>query len=143
VGTSFRKRLCPKSRPKSAVKPLLQIFGKLVRLAETTKIQLHARRSRLFDPAAPPILKSSILWPVFIAATNHRGCFPLPDQVSDVRGLRYFGPTRGYLRRALPFSDDEASLCLKSLPPPSTAKRFSSSRFSDVILADKISRICS
>jgi hypothetical protein len=47
------------------------------------EIQLHVLRRPPFDPPASPILKSSILRPVFMAATNQRGCFPRPDHVSD------------------------------------------------------------
>jgi hypothetical protein len=55
------------------------------------------------------IRNSSILRPDFIAATSQRGRLPRPDQVSEVCGLRYFGSTLGYLRRAFPFwSDREA-----------------------------------
>jgi len=36
-----------------------------------------------FEPPDSRILKSSILRPDCIAATNHRGCFPRPDHVSD------------------------------------------------------------
>ena len=50
-----------------------------------------------------PIANSSIVRPVFSAATNQRGCLPRPDQVSDgSRGFWYFGKTRGYLRRSRP-----------------------------------------
>jgi hypothetical protein len=47
------------------------------------EIRLQALWRRPFDPPASPILKSSILRPVFIAAANHRGCLPRPDHVSD------------------------------------------------------------
>jgi hypothetical protein len=47
------------------------------------EIRLQALWRRPFDPLASPILKSSILRPVFMAAANQRGCFPRPDHVSD------------------------------------------------------------
>jgi len=45
-------------------------------------ISLHVRWRRSLDPPTLPILKSSILRPVFMAAANQRGCFPRPDHVS-------------------------------------------------------------
>src|ERR1700730_17364654 len=58
---------------------------------------------RVFEFPATPILKSSILRPDLMAATNQRGCFPRPDHVSDGDDrLRYFGKTLGYLRRGSP-----------------------------------------
>jgi len=47
------------------------------------EIQLSRPPRRPFDHLLSPILKSSILRPVFMAATNQRGCFPRPDHVSD------------------------------------------------------------
>src|SRR5437660_502022 len=84
--------------------------------------------------------KSSIPRPDFMAATNHRGRLPRPDQVSDVWGFRYFGSTRGYLRLALAGGDtpDPLESAKTAIPPPRTAKRFSSSCFSALIRSDKI-----
>jgi hypothetical protein len=71
---------------------------------QPAKGRVQALWRRPFDPRTPPISKSSILPPVFMAATSQRGCFPRPDHVSDVCGLRYFGSTLGYLRRAFPLA---------------------------------------
>jgi len=50
---------------------------------KSSEIRLHALWRRPFDLPSSPILKSSILRPVFMAAANQRGCFPRPDHVSD------------------------------------------------------------
>lgn len=103
----------------------------------------HARR-RSFGLASP-MRNSSILRPDFMAATSHRGRLPRPDQVSDVWGFRYFGSTRGYLRLALAAGDapDPLESAKTAIPPPRTARRFSSSRFSALIRSDKIPLISS
>jgi len=83
--------------------------------------------------------------PVFKAATNHRGCFPRPDQVSvGLLGLRYFGRTSGYLRRRRTAPDEFCSSVSRSSPSRwSCERRFSNSRFSVVRRADRIRPICS
>jgi hypothetical protein len=96
-------------------------------------------RRRAFTPASP-IRNSSILRPDLTAATSHLGRLPRPDQVSEVWGFRYFGNTRGYLRRGLPSvtgcKSRKSSATI--VPRLSIARRFSSSPFSALIRADKI-----
>jgi len=94
--------------------------------AEKRRLGPNRRQRRcqprsLFNPNGPdqalcrppglplPIRNSSIFRPDFIAATSQRGRLPRPDQVSEVLGLRYFGSTLGYLRRAFPFWNDGES----------------------------------
>ena len=65
-----------------------------------------ARQERWPGPAPCPVAplragirRSSSLCPDRRAATNHRGCLPRPDHVSNgADGLKYFGKTLGYLR---------------------------------------------
>src|SRR3954451_1588700 len=108
------------------------------------RLQSDHARCRTFGLASPS-RKSSILRPDFMAATNHRGRLPRPDQVSDVWGFRYFGSTRGYFRLALAVGDtpDPPESAKTANPPPRTARRFSNSCFSALIRSDKIALISS
>jgi len=106
------------------------------------------RRPRPFLSSSLRITNSSILWPSFKAATSQRGCFPRPDQVSECSsGLRYFGRTRGYFRRSRRASLEDCesgrSNWRVSWSRRSCAKRFSSSRFSEVKRTDKTRLISS
>ena len=88
------------------------------------------------------IANSSIVRPVLRAAASQRGCLPRPDHVSDGSfGFRYFGNTRGYLRRSrgAPDCASAGSSWCVSFSRRSCASRFSSSRFSDVKRTDKTS----
>jgi len=104
-------------------------------------------RPRLLFVLASPIKNSSIVCPALRAAASQRGCFPRPDQVSEGSfGLRYFGNTRGYLRLVDCSFADEVSLCADrrtSFSRRSCARRFSSSRLSEVKRTDKTRLISS
>jgi hypothetical protein len=89
--------------------------------------------------------KSSSLWPEATAANSQRGRLPLPDQVSEVSGLRYRGNTFGYFRRGFRFPGGRKSavVSIPSAPGCRMASRFSSLRFWSRIRADKIALISS
>jgi hypothetical protein len=94
------------------------------------------------------IRKSSILPPAFRAETNHRGCLPRPDQVSDgIEGFWYLGKTLGYLRRGRSRSIAPAFISrttdFEALPRVSWTSRFSSCCFSATIRSDRTLLICS
>jgi hypothetical protein len=81
------------------------------------------------------IRRSSTFFPDLSCVCTQCGCFPRPDQVSaGLSGLRYFGWTFGYGRRAFFW---------RSTRPLSRAKRRSSSCFSASNFADRIGRISS
>jgi hypothetical protein len=106
--------------------------------------QISQALRRLLAVLLWAIRNSSIFRPDFMAATSQRGRLPRPDQVSEVCGFRYFGNTLGYLRRG--FSPSErASPASPVTPTPRlrTARRFSSSRCSALIRADKMALILS
>ena len=110
-------------------------------LSQITR-QLRRRGARFVCSTSSKlaILNSSRWRPALRAATSHRGCFPLPDQVSDgLSGLKYLGKTFGYLRRGARSAPDfklEVPGCLMISTRFNWANRFSSSRFSARILSD-------